>query len=87
MTGCIVGSDSDEVRARARSLMDLGGESGSEDEWLERARRTQVIGTVDETVDRIGTLSEAGLDRIMLQQPMHTDVEMVGVLGEVVDQL
>lgn len=87
MTGCIVGSDSDEVRARARSLMDLGGESGSEDDWLERARRTQVIGTVDEAVDRIGGLSEAGLDRIMLQHLMHTDVEMVAVLGEVVDQL
>lgn len=87
MTGCIVGSDSDEVRARARSLMDLGGESGSEDDWLERARRAQVIGTVDEAVDRIGGLSEAGLDRIMLQHLMHTDVEMVAVLGEVVDQL
>lgn len=87
MTGCIVGSDSDEVRARARALMDQNGESGSEDDWLERARRTQVIGTVDEAVDRIGGLSEAGLDRIMLQHLMHTDVEMVAVLGEVVDQL
>lgn len=87
MTGGVVGSDQNEVRARARALMDQNGESGSEDDWLERARRTQVIGTVDEAVDRIGTLSEAGLDRIMLQHLMHTDVEMVAVLGEVVDQL
>lgn len=87
MTGGVVGSDQNEVRARARALMDQNGESGSEDDWLERARRTQVIGTVDEVVDRIGGLSEAGLDRIMLQHLMHTDVEMVAVLGEVVDQL
>lgn len=87
MTGGVVGSDQNEVRARARALMDQNGESGSEDDWLERARRTQVIGTVDEAVDRIGGLSEAGLDRIMLQHLMHTDVEMVAVLGEVVDQL
>lgn len=87
MTGGVVGSDQNEVRARARALMDQNGESGSEDDWLERARRTQVIGTVDEAVDRIRTLSEAGLDRIMLQHLMHTDVEMVAVLGEVVDQL
>ena len=87
MTGGVVGSDQNEVRARARALMDQNGESGSEDDWLERARRTQVIGTVDEVVDRIGGLSEAGLDRIMLQHLMHTDVEMVAVLGEIVDQL
>lgn len=86
MTGG-VGADEGEARARARALMKRIGDTGSEDEWLERARRTQVVGTVDEAVDRLGTLGEAGLDRIMLQHLIHTDLEMVAVLGEVVYEL
>ncbi|MPZ71118.1 MAG: TIGR03560 family F420-dependent LLM class oxidoreductase [Actinobacteria bacterium] len=87
MTGVVIGSDDSEVQARARQRMALDGESGSEDEWLARAREKQIVGTVEEATDRLGQLGEAGLDRIMLQHLLHTDVEVVALLGEVVARL
>lgn len=87
MTGIVVGSDNSEVRARARQLMARNGDSGSEDEWLARARERQIVGTVDEATERLGELAEAGLDRIMLQHLLHADLEVVALLGEVVARL
>ena len=40
-----------------------------------------VLGTVDELVDRLRGLEEAGVDRIFLQHLAHDDVEMVRLLG------
>jgi F420-dependent oxidoreductase-like protein len=87
MTGVVIGSNDSDVRARARELMAQEGETGSEDEWLTRARERQVVGTVEQATERLGELAEAGLDRIMLQHLLHSDLEVVALLGEVVARL
>ncbi len=87
MTGVVIGSDESEVDARARELMARDGESGSVDEWLARTRERQIVGTVEEATERLGELAEAGLDRIMLQHLLHTDLEVVALIGEVAARL
>jgi F420-dependent oxidoreductase-like protein len=82
MTGCIVGSDDDDVRLRARRLMDSWGETGDPQSWLDGLGEEWLVGTVAEVVDRLGALSDAGVDRVMLQHQDHTDVDMVRLLGQ-----
>jgi F420-dependent oxidoreductase-like protein len=81
MTGCVVGTDRSEVLARVGRLLSRTG--GSDDvEGFVRARGEEwVIGTVDQVVDRLGELSEAEVDRVMLQHLLHDDLEMVGLVG------
>jgi F420-dependent oxidoreductase-like protein len=81
MTGCVVGATDSEVRARARAVMDKGGATGSEREWLAALREEWVVGTEAEAVDKLGALDEAGVDRVMLQHLAHEDTDMVHLLG------
>src|SRR5918999_876784 len=81
MTGFVVGKTDAEVKAGARAVMDKSGASGSEGEWLAALRDEWVVGAVDEAVDRLGMLEEAGVDRGMLQHLAHEDIDMVQLLG------
>jgi alkanesulfonate monooxygenase SsuD/methylene tetrahydromethanopterin reductase-like flavin-dependent oxidoreductase (luciferase family) len=47
------------------------------------ARPNWVYGTVDQVVERLRQLEEAGVSRVMLQHLDHADTDMVAVLGEV----
>ena len=82
MTGCIVGRDRREVERRARRVMDLDGNDGSVEGWIEGLGDAWIVGTVDEVVDHLGRFEEAGVTRVMLQHLAHEDIEMVHLIGE-----
>jgi F420-dependent oxidoreductase-like protein len=82
MTGCVVGSDRSELESRARRVMERSGESGSADAWLESLSGEWIVGTVEEAVDRLDELADAGVQRVMLQHQDHTDTDMVRLVGE-----
>jgi F420-dependent oxidoreductase-like protein len=82
MTGCVVGSNKNDLEGRARAVMEQSGESGSVDHWLKALGKEWIVGTVDEAVDELGELSSSGVQRFMLQHQDHTDIDMVRVLGE-----
>jgi F420-dependent oxidoreductase-like protein len=73
MTGCVVGSDADEVRERVRRRRER---SGSDEE-----PRAMLIGTVDEVAARLRELEQAGVVRVMLQHLDHRDLDMVALIG------
>lgn len=80
MTGCVVGSERDEVDERLRRVLTVmrsreapGAFAAAHDDW--------VIGTVDEVIERLLELQEAGVDRVMLQHLPVDDLEMVALLG------
>jgi len=75
MTGCVVGRDGDELAERRGRFREVTGR----DVDAER----QVVGTVEQAVERLREYEAAGVERIMLQHLAHEDVEMVAVLGEV----
>lgn len=76
MTAAVVGSDRSEVRERTRAVGDddPDGFAAGHPDWL--------IGTVDQVVDRLGALQEAGVDRVMVQHLAHRDLGMVALLGD-----
>lgn len=88
MTGCIVAADHDELQRRARAIMEALGESGSPQRWLEGLSDEWVVGTVAQVIEKLNALEASGVGRVMLQHQLHTDTEMVHVLGsEVLNQV
>lgn len=70
MTPAVVGADRAEVEERVRRL---GPKF--------RQGPHQILGTVDEVVERLREYEDAGVERVMLQHLAHEDVEMVELLG------
>ncbi len=87
MTGCIIGTDEDDLLRRARRVMDRHQGTGPEPDWLAGRPEEWVVGTVDDAVDQLRTLEEAGVQRVMLQHQTNDDVAMVHLLGEVARRL
>lgn len=84
MTGCILGRDEAEVRDRAARLKERSGAQGDLDGWLAGLADTWVIGTTEQAATRLSELADRGVRRVMLQHQLHDDLEMVGLLGELV---
>jgi alkanesulfonate monooxygenase SsuD/methylene tetrahydromethanopterin reductase-like flavin-dependent oxidoreductase (luciferase family) len=82
MTCTLVGADDAELHARAARLMDLEGETGDPKAWLESVAGEYVVGTVPQALDRLGDLSDAGVERIMMQHLLHDDLDAVRLIGE-----
>ena len=73
MTGAVVGRDEAELQERVARLRELTGrDPGS----------PMVIGTVEQAAERLREYERAGVERVMLQNLVHDDVDMVHVLGE-----
>ncbi len=82
MTGCILGTDEDEVRRRGEQLMALSGQDGDVDAYLDGMRAEWVIGTVEQAQERLQAYRDAGVSRFMLQHQLHDDLEMVALMGQ-----
>jgi F420-dependent oxidoreductase-like protein len=83
MTGFLVGETHEEMRERARELYDRRPREQSLDDWLAAYSERSVVGSVEEAVARLREYEAAGCDRVMLQHLLHTDLEPVRLLGEV----
>lgn len=83
MTALISGADTAELRDRARRLLGRIGGGEDVDAFLARPPRGWIVGTVDEVVEQLDRLREAGVSRIMCQQLLHDDLDAVALLGRV----
>jgi F420-dependent oxidoreductase-like protein len=90
MVGVLVGADVAEVRRRGAELMGLmgagsvGGRSraGTDAEgWLAQRRPRWIVGTPDEAREKVARYVDAGCQRIMLQDFLPWDLDMVDLLG------
>jgi F420-dependent oxidoreductase-like protein len=86
MTGVLVGADEDDVRRRVKDLLiALGhGDGADGDAWLEERRGRWIMGTTDQARERLADLEAAGVERLMLQDFLPRDLDMVRLMGEVV---
>ncbi len=86
MTGVLVGADEDDVRRRVKDLLvALGHGDGTDgDAWLEQRRGRWIMGTPDQARERVAALEAAGVERLMLQDFLPRDLDMVRLMGEVV---
>ena len=81
MTGWLVGADRDELRQRASRLSEWNGEDGDGDALLAAQPNSTIQGTVEEAVEQLRELGEAGLTRVMCQHLLHRDLDAVALIG------
>lgn len=85
MTGCLIGRDEAELHDRARRLMELSGEAGDVGAYVDGLRDAWVVGTVEQAAERLVEIEAAGAERIMLQNQLHTDLDMVTLIASLQD--
>jgi F420-dependent oxidoreductase-like protein len=82
MTGVLVAATEGELRDRVRQqLAALGTAAQDADRWLAERRGRWIMGTPDEALERVATLEAAGVRRVMLQDFLPRDLDMVRLLG------
>ena len=83
MSGVLIGRDRDEVRRRERDLLTAFGGADEESEtWMAARKPRWVYGTPDEARDVVKRFEAAGVQRIMLQDFIARDLDMIDLAGE-----
>jgi alkanesulfonate monooxygenase SsuD/methylene tetrahydromethanopterin reductase-like flavin-dependent oxidoreductase (luciferase family) len=83
MAGVLVGRDADEIATRERNLLASFGDDADDGEaWLEERRSRWVYGLPEDARAQIERFAAAGIERVMLQDFLPWDLDMVGVMGE-----
>ena len=83
MVGVLVGESDRDVNDRVRTILEITRAAGDAEGWLAERRGRWIMGTPDEVWERVRALEAAGVQRIMLQDFLPRDLEMVGLLGKV----
>ncbi len=78
MTGFVVGRDRSEFVARARRL---GEHALDVEAFLADPPSAWIVGTVDEAVEQLRAIAQAGVSRVMCQHLLHDDLEVVALIG------
>jgi F420-dependent oxidoreductase-like protein len=83
MVGVVVGGNHAELMRRVERLMEIQGPQGAspEDHLAYLDGRGFVTGTPEQALERLGAFEEAGVQRIMLQDLLVEDLDMVALLG------
>jgi alkanesulfonate monooxygenase SsuD/methylene tetrahydromethanopterin reductase-like flavin-dependent oxidoreductase (luciferase family) len=74
MTGFVVGRDDAELRDRKRALAEWRGTDELPDTWI--------AGTLDEATEQLAALRDAGVHRVMLQNLLHRDLDVLALIGD-----
>ena len=83
MVGVLIGRDRDEVSRRAAALLGAFGQDASHGmEWLEARRDRWILGTPEEARAMVARFADAGIERIMLQDFLPRDLEMIDLMAE-----
>ena len=82
MVGVLVGRDRAEVERRSAAVLELFGLEGEGPGWFETRRPRWIYGTPDEARAMVDRFAAAGVQRLMLQDFLPWDLEMVDLLGE-----
>lgn len=84
MVGVLVADSESEMRERVeQQLAFFGSGGGSADEWLAERKDRWIMGTPEQAALRIAEFAAAGVQRIMLQDFLPLDLEMVTLLGRI----
>jgi alkanesulfonate monooxygenase SsuD/methylene tetrahydromethanopterin reductase-like flavin-dependent oxidoreductase (luciferase family) len=89
MVGVLVGADQAEVDRRVDAIVAvLGGGRASADAWLAERRNRWILGTPDEARATIRRFADAGIERIMLQDFVPLDLDMIDLMaGELIGRV
>ena len=83
MVGVLVGRDAVEVDRRCSVVLEQFGLADAGTAWFETRRPRWIFGTPDEARAMVERFAAAGVERLVLQDFLPWDLEMVDLLGEV----
>jgi F420-dependent oxidoreductase-like protein len=84
MVGVLVAETERDLHDRVRAQIEmLGGGAQDAESWLRERTRRWIAGTPDQARERIEALEAAGAQRIMLQDFLPRDLDMVALLGRI----
>ena len=83
MAGVLIGRTREEVKAREQTLLAaFGADLDDGEAWLDERRQRWVYGTPDEARAQLRRFADVGMERIMLQDFLPWDLDMVDLMGE-----
>ena len=83
MVGVLMGRDQAEIDRRVQALLEAFGQRGTEGRgWLDARRDRWITGTPDEARAMVARYAEAGIERIMLQDFVPRDLEMIDFMAQ-----
>lgn len=81
MTGVLLAETDAELRDRVRAQLEMIGAGADDaDAWLANRRERWILGTVDQARERVAVLEAAGVQRIMLQDFLPRDLDMIKLM-------
>ena len=83
MVGVLVGESEEDVRDRVSAVLEETGAGSDAQAWLAERRSRWVMGTPDEAWERVRSLEAVGVQRIMLQDFLPRDLDMVRLIGTI----
>jgi alkanesulfonate monooxygenase SsuD/methylene tetrahydromethanopterin reductase-like flavin-dependent oxidoreductase (luciferase family) len=82
MTWCYVGETDDEYRRRVREARTRPGQPAPNlDDELARIEQDCIVGTPDRAAERLSEYAAVGVQRIMLNHELYTDLGMLECLA------
>lgn len=81
MVGVVIGRDTAELERRQRELLAEFALEAEADEWFAERRSRWIVGTPDEARAMVARFAAAGVERIMLQDFLPRDLELIDLLG------
>ncbi len=82
MVGTLIGRDETELGARKRALLNEVTADEQGEEWFATRERRWILGTPDQARAKVAEFAAAGVERLMLQDFLPRDLDMIDELGE-----
>jgi F420-dependent oxidoreductase-like protein len=83
MAGVLIGRDTAELEHRSAALSAVfGDESAAFDEWLNKRTPRWIYGSPEEARERVAEFAAAGAERLMLQDFLPRDLDMIDLMAE-----
>ena len=83
MAGVLIGRDEAELSRRKADLLGAFGDDAGGDEWIDAREPRWILGTPDRARAMVARFEEAGAERIMLQDFVPRDLDMIELMAEV----
>jgi Coenzyme F420-dependent N5,N10-methylene tetrahydromethanopterin reductase and related flavin-dependent oxidoreductases len=83
MAGVMIGRDDGEMAERLAAAIAAFGSGKDDGEWLAERLERWITGTPEQARETVRRFAEAGVERIMLQDFLPWDLDMIDVMGEV----
>jgi alkanesulfonate monooxygenase SsuD/methylene tetrahydromethanopterin reductase-like flavin-dependent oxidoreductase (luciferase family) len=83
MAGVLIGRDEAEMASRVSAAVRTFGSGADDRAWLDERLERWITGTPDQARDAVRRFEAVGAQRIMLQDMLPWDLDMIDVMGEV----